>query len=191
MTQDDPFKDVLVISDRLPLVVESVDQVPAVEEMARINETNEGLLRVCASMDDSPPRRTEDGSDISQELIRIESKLNFLVEMVGALLHAQTLLPPAVPVQLSMEGMGWVQPEPLSPGQNLRLDFYLCPQLPRPLLLYARVIACESRGDGFAVSVLFQGLSPVLEDGIQKMIFRRHRRGIALSRCKTERNPGE
>ncbi|EHQ51976.1 MULTISPECIES: PilZ domain-containing protein [Ectothiorhodospira] len=189
MTTDDPFKDVLVIRDRLPLAMEPVDGIPPAEELARINEANESLLRVCAGMDDVQPRRIDDAGEVTQELLRIESKVNLLVEMVSLLLHAHARIPPPVPLRISAEGLGWVQPESLPPGQALCLSFYLCPQFPRPLTLYARVTSCEAAESGYDLSVLFQGMSPALEDGIQKMVFRRHRRSIAQSRSRRDETP--
>ncbi|MBK1674916.1 hypothetical protein CKO35_16810 [Ectothiorhodospira shaposhnikovii] len=186
MTRHDPFDDVLVIRDRLPLAVEPVAGIPAAEEMARINEANESLLRVCASMDDALPRRLDEGSEVSQELSRIESKVNLLVEMVSLLLHAHARIPPAIPVRLSAEGLGWIQADPLPRGQALRLTFHLCPQFPKPLTLYGRVTAIEAVEAGHDLSVSFLGMSPSLEDGIQKMVFRRHRRSIAQARCGRE-----
>ncbi|MCG5499533.1 PilZ domain-containing protein [Ectothiorhodospira lacustris] len=190
MTTDDPFKDVLVIRDRLPLAVEPVAGIPPAEELARINEANESLLRVCAGMDDVQPRRTDDAGEVSQELLRIESKVNLLVEMVSLLLHAHARIPPPVPVRISAEGLGWAQPEAQQPGQILCLSFYLCPQFPKPLTLFARVASCESAASGHELSVLFQGMSSALEDGIQKMVFRRHRRSIALTRSRRDSEAG-
>ncbi|ANB02788.1 PilZ domain-containing protein [Ectothiorhodospira sp. BSL-9] len=185
MTLRDPFQDVLVIQDRLPILHSTVEALPPSEELARVNEANEGLLRVYVSLDDAAPRVNEElGSEISHELARIETKLNVILEMLGSLLHTQVKSPDPVTMRISAEGLGWVQGERLEPGQILRMQWHLCPQFPRPLELYGEVASCQAVADGFEISVGFRGLSPLLEDGIQKLVFRRHRRSVAQSRAR-------
>ncbi|WP_200178245.1 PilZ domain-containing protein [Ectothiorhodospira mobilis] len=179
MGEDDPFDSVLSIHDRLPLRW-SVAEPPGDEGMARINEANESLLRVCASLDDTAPHTVEEAGELSHELQRIESKLNVLVEMVGSLLHSQVQLPPAVSMCIASTGLAWECQEQVPPGTGLHLHWYLCPHFPRPLELFAR--SCAAPGEG--ITARFEGLSPQVEDGIQKMVFRRHRRSIAQSRAR-------
>ncbi|MCG5515014.1 MULTISPECIES: PilZ domain-containing protein [Ectothiorhodospira] len=185
MTVSDPFQDVLVIQDRLPILHSTVEALPQGEELARINEANEGLLRVYVSLDDASSRVNEElGSEISHELARIETKLNVILEMLGSLLHTQVTSPDPVNMRISAEGLGWVQGERLEPGQMLRMHWHLCPQFPRPLELYGEVASCQALPEGYEISVRFRGLSPLLEEGIQKLVFRRHRRSVAQSRSR-------
>ncbi|MFP4079067.1 MAG: PilZ domain-containing protein [Ectothiorhodospira sp.] len=181
MGEDDPFDGLLSIRDRLPLLW-SAGEPPGDEELARYNEANESLLRVCASLDDTAPRVGEDGGEWSHDLMRIESKLNVLMEMVGSLMRSQVRLPPAVDMRLSSRGLAWAPQTGFPSGTGLHLQWYLCPHFPRPLELFARV--CPASGEG--ITARFEGLSPQVEDGIQKLIFRRHRRSIAQSRAHRE-----
>lgn len=178
---DDPFGDGLVYEASLPLHWRMADEAPSpadeAERRAR-NERNDDLLRILSIVDQSGIERNEEKPDFHQELLRLETKLDLILELVGEVASKELGVPPRVPVKLSARGMAWRTDSPPPLNARVILSLYLQPGLPRPIVIAARVIAV----DGNVVSTVFEGTSEAVEDGIDKLIFRHHRRAIAQAR---------
>lgn len=159
------------------LAVEAFQPQPA--EVARLNERNLHVLRTLASLDE---RRSENNNDddspLMQELQRMDSKLNVLLEIVDRLLVPATALPPRQPVSLNAVGMTLpASVLPQADGLLARLHFDACRALPLELP--------ASRGralNGDQVFVYFSALNELVEDGLERFVFCHHRRKVAEAR---------
>jgi hypothetical protein len=171
------FSERMTYEGNLHVAVEAFDATP--DAVARYNERNLHVLRTLASLDE---RRTENGNDddspIMQELQRMDSKINVLLDIVDRLLMPVTLLPSRHPVRFNAVGV--TLPENLLPAGDsllLRLHVDTCRAL--PLELPSRFGRRWSDGHAF---VYFCELSELVEDGLERFVFCHHRRKVAEAR---------
>jgi hypothetical protein len=159
------------------LAIESFE--PAADDIARLNERNLHVLRSLASLDERrPDTATDDDNPIMQELQRVDSKLNVLLDIVDRLLLPATVLPPRHSV--SFNAVGLVVPRSLLPPDErvlVRLHFDACRALPLELP--------AQRGKAINVDnvfLYFRDLSEMVEDGLERFVFCHHRRKVASAR---------
>ena len=158
------------------LGIEAFEPIP--DAIARHNERNLHVLRALASFDERRVENPDDDSPLMQELQRMDSKINVLLDIVDRLLVPASLLPARHPVRFN--AVGAVVPESLLPPADhllVRLHFDACRAL--PLELPARL--GHSLGDGSAF-VYFCEMSELVEDGLERFVFCHHRRKVAEAR---------
>lgn len=181
----DPLAAHLVYEECLPLAWRPLEAMPDEVELARYDEGNEALLKVLAAPDDHHRVRAEADErvlDIQQELVRLDLKLNLLMELVGRSLSRETELPPQAEVRISAEGIQWSSPTRPAPGSHVLIELYVEPRFARPLELPGVVVAAEDNPP--SAKVAFHGLSESTTDWLEKLIFKHHRRQIAIKRAR-------
>lgn len=186
----DPFYDALVYEDDLPLGWEVVAELPPASRLASLNTSNEALLRVREGLEE-PARSAEESHELAQEFQRLESKLNLILELMADWLRRQGDLPPVLPVRFNARGIAWESADLPPRGSLLRLQLYVCATFPKPLVLHGRVLRHESGPHGDAAVVDFDGLSSGLVDGLERLVFRRHRREVAQLRGQQRSGSGD
>ena len=168
----------VALVERLPINWHSWAGSP--DETGRQRQVNEEILRVILSLDEHPHGDPNDeDSALTQELVRLESKLNLVLELVGQLLVKQLALPPAVPVQLYAGGLDWQTATPPPAGSRILIEIYPCNRFPRPLQLPAVVRPAPRTGWAAAG---FEDLGEVVQNQLEMLIFRHHRRRVAAAR---------
>src|SRR5215469_10528650 len=106
------FSERVTYEGHVHLAIEPFEPTP--EDIARLNERNLNVLRSLASLDERKADNPKDDDDpLMQELQRMDSKLNVLLDIVDRLLLPATLLPPRQAV--SFNAVGLVVPESLLP----------------------------------------------------------------------------
>ncbi|HEY0961898.1 MAG TPA: PilZ domain-containing protein [Pseudomonadales bacterium] len=167
----------IVYSGCLPLSLVLMSGAPHEHELLRANEGNELLLRSVSALEEKID--TDENDEIAQELRRQDMKLNLVLDLLGALLLQQQVIPESRELQLSAAGLRThVSPTP-APAQHCRLQLYIEPAIPKPLTLFGQCHA--SSGPGMT-DISFTGLSQTVTDNLDKFIFRHHRRRIAQAR---------
>jgi hypothetical protein len=184
LTQD-PFAEGLSYEDALPLQWRPMDGPLSGEDFLRLNRDNEAVLKVVMVLGESRPESADD-PNLSSELGHLDFKLNVLLDLVGRLVIREQRLPAPAGLRLSARGLEWVAESPPALGARLLVSLYLHPPYPRPVELPARVLSVEPAASGARVRVRFEELSEVVAEGLERLIFRNHRRLIAQSR--TPRN---
>ncbi|HQU15091.1 MAG: hypothetical protein B7Z66_05315 [Chromatiales bacterium 21-64-14] len=181
-SSQDPFFEGLSYQDFLPLAWRPMPTTLTAAESVRLNRDNETVLRVAAALDDFRPD-TSDESGVGSELGHLDFKLNVLLDLVGHLVTRDQPLPAQTPIRLSARGLEWTASELPAAAAPVVVSLHLQPSYPRPLELPARVVFVATAPDGGRrVQVLFEGLSEAVADGLERLIFRNHRRQIAQSR---------
>ncbi len=180
---DKGFFEGLFYEDILPLEWRRLGTEPDHAYMAHLNEANDDTLRMLAIMDERSVEKAEEGTTLTAEITRLETKINLLMDMVGQILTNHLLLPEQIPVRLGANGIEFAHTKPPKPDEHIVITLYLHQRYPRPLEILGRVASVDDTGQGaFWVKVKFEGVSPSVEDWLEKFIFRRHRRLIAQSR---------
>ncbi|MEJ2573747.1 MAG: PilZ domain-containing protein [Gammaproteobacteria bacterium] len=179
----------LIYEDLLPVRWQAVADGPSMSELAKLEEKNGEVMRFIDVLEEHHPEHAAEHSSIQQELLRVELKFDLLLNLVSQLLGAYFPLPTAVEARLTPNGIQWLSPEAIDPGSHGLVEFYLSSRCPRPLVLPAKVEQLEQDGRGYRVSVQFSPMSESLRERLEKMIFRHHRRGVALARRRLTPDP--
>jgi hypothetical protein len=176
--------------DELPLRLSTVSAVPDAAALQRQRARNEMLLRVCIALQDH--HEAEERDEISAELARLDLKLDLLISCVHQLVAASNSLPPPVPVVLTAEGLSWpwrggclLSPftdEAPRPGytQPVLVELFVNPLVPMPLALHGHLAQVDMDTDEPRWQVTFDALAEPLVGLLEKLIFRYHRRAVAM-----------
>lgn len=150
-------------------------------ELERLNAANERALRLLTVLEEHHADAGEEPASGS-DLARLEFKVNLVLELIGGWLAQQRHQPAPVPARLSARAVQWRLPAGAAPAGALgEVILYLHAALPCPLQLPA---VMHSAGE--VVEARFDGLSETLVTLLEKTVFRRHRRQVALTRPSRE-----
>jgi atypical PilZ domain-containing cyclic di-GMP receptor len=172
--------DKLAYEDLLPVRWRPEVAAPSEVQASSLAERNVRVLQACDALEEKGGvEKSDDESPHSADIMRLDFKLNLLLELVGQLLaHSQ---PRSEPRQIRFNAMGatWKTGETLSIGAHGILEITLRDVIAQPLHLPAQIVS--GADDGF-VRVRFLALGETVADHIEKLVFRRHRRQIAGAR---------
>jgi hypothetical protein len=177
----DPFEEGLVCEEEMPLEWSVVEALPADAHLAALHVSNEALIRACESLEEVH-RPADEAPEVAYELARIESKLNVVLELLGEWLKRQGDMPPVRQVRFNASGMEWTAPDGPPGGALVHVRVHLCSAFPKPLNLYGEVVDREQGSDAVRTVVKLLGVSQSVADGLERMVFRRHRRAVAQAR---------
>jgi len=173
--------DKLAYEDWLPVrwlpQAETVSDVAAAQHLV---ERNMRVLHACDALEEHGQiEKSEDESPHSADLMRLDFKLNLLLDLAGQLL-AQSQ-PRVRPLKIRFNAMGatWQTDEAPAVGSHGILEITLRDLIVQPLNLPAEVVAGAPHGEA---RVRFLWLGETVADHIEKLVFRRHRRKIAGTR---------
>lgn len=174
----DDFEQRVSCEESLYAECEPMEWPPSTLQLHELADRNAGMLAAIAALEERRGELVEDDNPLVQEIMRMDAKLTALVEIVNQLLVPEHSLPPRQVVRFN--AVGALLPETLIPsgeGLLLRLRFDLCRSL--PLELAGQVE--RHLGDG-RVFVAFAALGELQSDAIERLVFRHHRRKVAVSR---------
>lgn len=165
----------LEFNGRLPLSVEKISQAPSSAEMVLINSGNEQLLKTVMLLEDK--HEADEDDEILQELKKQDMKITLLLDMLSTLLIQNNAIPPAQDITLTDSWVRIKDRDIAGYDGQCCVKIYINAAIPRPLVLYG---TCETDIQDLQIS--FHGMSPSLINGLDKYIFRFHRRMVANSR---------
>jgi Atypical PilZ domain, cyclic di-GMP receptor len=171
----------LAFQDVLPVIWRQMTN-PADREMAAgFTERNLQILQAWDAIDEhGSVEKTDENAPYAADIMRLDLKLNLLLDMVGQILAANRPRPTAVPVRFNALGGMWRGTAPLpEAGEQGVAEIFLHDCLVQPLRLPGRVTNVTPDGQ---VKVRFAPVGEAVADLIEKLAFRRHRRQIAGSR---------
>src|ERR1700753_1348067 len=159
------FQDVLPIFWR-PLTLSA-------EHSAGFDDRNIRILQAWDAMEEHVPSEKQKSEDsyTATELMRLDMKVNLLLDLVGQLLTANRPRPPATAVKFNAVGATWrgngALPEA---GEQGVIEIYLRDCLAEPLRLVGRVTNVAPDGQ---IKVKFLPMGEAVSDLIEKLAFRR------------------
>lgn len=170
----------LAYQDILPVAWRPQASPPDLPAATRIAEGNVRLLQVCAAIEEQGAvEKKDEKSPHSADLMRLEVKMNLLLDLMGQLLAASQSRPAATVIRFNALGAAWKSMTPLRVGERGLLDIHLRDSLPQPLTLIATVTHVSGDGE---VRAAFAPPGEIVADLIEKLAFRRHRRQVADAR---------
>lgn len=172
-------------ADSLPLGFQRLDTLPQGATLAGINLENQPVLVADASLDEQRPhqeKKSEEEPQLAEDVQRLELKINVLIQLVARLLTRGADLPPVRSVRLHAQGLEWqIHDEEVQPGVGL-VHLHVSRHFPQPVVLPGRIVGVHDDSEGRWVQFSFEGLSPLVVDLLERMIFRHHRRLVAGAR---------
>ena len=172
-------------TDALPLGFERLERLPDSAALAAIVAEDQQVLVADASLDEQRPhqeKKSDEEPEFAEDLQRLEMKLNVLIQLVARLLNRGSSLPVVRSIRFHAQGLEWrVDDEEVQPGVGL-VHVHVSRYFPQPLVLPGRIVGVHGDGEGRWVRFEFEGLSPLVVDLLERMIFRHHRRLVAGTR---------
>ena len=158
-----------------------LESMPDEPELARRNVHNEKVLRAMALFEEHDQSPSDDAE--RAELHRLEGKIDLLLELVTVLVRDQQGGSRVRNARFNTRGLCWDGKRQPPDRALLDVDCYLLAQWPLPLKLCARVVDVVPARDGaHRVCTRIEGLGGPSKDWLGKLVFRRHRRSVALQR---------
>lgn len=169
------------------------DQVPARWEPAALDDAlaierqhqeTARALQALALFEEQPRELTVDPHGGNPELARLEAKVEVLLSLLSRMISDAQGLPAAHSVILRAASLEWSGPECRRgrPGDTGIVVLYPNPVWPLPLRLPARIVGQSERAGSQWQLLRLEKLAPAVQVGLEKLVFRRHRRQVALAR---------
>jgi hypothetical protein len=172
--------DKLAYEDLLPVLWRPLEEPVSDMTAQRLAEGNLRVLQACDALEEhGKTEKPDDDSPHSADILRLDFKLNLLLDLVGQLIAASQPHARHVPIRFNAMGANWQAVEPLAVGVHGILEITLKDLIVQPLHLPAQIVAGAAAGEARA---RFLSLGETVADHIEKLVFRRHRRKIAGSR---------
>ena len=172
--------DKLAYEDLLPVLWRPLDAPVGDITAQRLAETNLRVLQACDALEEhGKTEKPDDESPHSADILRLDFKLNLLLDLAGQLVAASQPRLRPFNIRLNAMGASFTYDEPLKEGEYGVLEVVLRDIVVQPLNLPAQVVSGAPEGQ---MRVRFLSLGELVADHIEKLVFRRHRRKIAGSR---------
>ena len=176
-----PF-DGVYYEDSLPLEF-LAGPLPEPARQIGLNADNFQLLIADASLDEarvpSSESKSDDDAQVLEDIRRLEHKVNVLVQLVAKLVTREQSTPGATPWRLYAGGVEWRGSGAEPAGTTGQVVLYISRQFPQPLRLSGALVASRTDEHGEWRRFVFRELSVPVIDGLERLIFRHHRRAVA------------
>jgi Atypical PilZ domain, cyclic di-GMP receptor len=178
----------LAFQDVLPVLWRPMPNSAERDMAAGFSERNLQVLQAWDAMDEhGPVDKPDESAPHAADILRLDRKINLLLDLVGQILATNRPRPPSVPVRFNALGGMWRSAGTLpEAGEQGVAEIYLHDCLAQPLRLPGRVTSVTPDGH---VKVRFAPVGEAVADLIEKLAFRRHRRQVAGNR-QPRRGPG-
>lgn len=173
----------LSLEDILPLKWEEAnfDQSAAIEHA---NEDTARALQAIAVYEETPRSPSDDVVNKTNDGSRIEAKLDLLLSLVANLVDERTALPDPCPVIIRGRSIEWQSRSSNEPTRGTAgfVNIWANTHIPLPLRLPCRIVGGLERNGYDWIQASIEFLAPSVRDSLDQVIFRHHRRQIAIQR---------
>lgn len=154
-------------------------------ELDQANHETARSLQALAVFEEVPREMTSEATHhANPELLHLQVKVDVLLSLVGRLISDSAGVPARHSLVLRAHSVEWSGPDQQKAlkGATGFAVIYPNPMLPLPLRLPARIVGTVERSGARWLQTRFENLSPTVAAGLEKMVFRRHRRQVAFSK---------
>lgn len=177
---DDNVAVGLTYDDTLPLSWVASSQLPDEQQIAHLNYSNLHVLQAVEALEERIVEPDEEDAKTLHALARFDSKLNLLLDLVGKLAAQSAALPPRVSVRIGSSSLFLRESDvECKQGDVGVASIYLRASPATPLRVAGRVENAQTEHGQTELQVSYVGLDEAVQDTLDRMIFRRHRRLIA------------
>jgi len=161
----------ILLERNLPLSWTALD--PATPRNA---EPNHLIFTLLDNLDE--PAHHKADMENAAEFMRIEAKLNVILQILGQLLQSRQAPLPIHAIRFTSASLAWQVEQPLPVGSLLQVSLYPEDHIPLALIFEAKVLACEDHW----LEVDMHGLNEEEQAMWSRWVFRQHRRHVAQVR---------
>lgn len=153
-------------------------------ELDQVSQETARVLQAMAVFEEAPREAGNDAGQGGQELLHLEAKIDVLLSLVGSLIAERRTGAAPHALVLRAGSVEWTGPAAaaVERGAVGYAIIYANTMLPLALRLPARIVGTTERNGTRWLLTRFEPLTPAVRHGMEKLVFRRHRRQIALSR---------
>jgi len=171
----------LAYHDILPVVWRPLGDQIDPEIVASYMASNVRVLQACTALQEQGQvEKVDENNPHSADFLRLELKINLLLDVVGRILAANQPRPPTSAIRFNALGATFQGTAPYPrPGAQGSVDIYLRECVAEPLRLIGRVANVSTTGE---IKVRFLPPGEAASDLLEKLAFRRHRRQVAGNR---------
>jgi hypothetical protein len=171
----------LAYQDILPVAWRQLGDSIDPDLAASYTASNVRVLQACTALQEQGQmEKADENNPHSADFLRIELKINLLLDVVGRILAANQPRPPSVAIRFNALGATFQGTAPYPrPGAQGAVEIYLRECVAEPLRLIGRVANVSAGGE---IKVRFLPPGEAAADLLEKLAFRRHRRQVAGSR---------
>jgi hypothetical protein len=180
------FEQQLAYAGDLRLEWHTLPALPAAEELMRLRDANLTVLNLVAAVEEHRTDAGDEESASGLDLLRLDAKLNLLLELMQRMAARDREPPARRPVRLNAHGVA-LPADAAAPvvGSTVSACIHLDACRAMPLELPARVMELS---DPEWRLLAFIEPGPAMEEAMDRLVFRYHRRQVAIERrgAKTE-----
>lgn len=168
----------LAYEDVLPLAWRNVPEPFDPSMIGSFQDKNLRVLQSIAALEEhGVVEKADENSPHHADLVRLDLKMNLLLDMVGQLLAASRPRPRSSAIRFNALGAVWQghAPHPQMGSQGV-LEVFLRDCIAEPLRLFGRI---ASVGPDGRVKARFVPPGESISDLLEKLAFRKHRRQVA------------
>ncbi|HEY8509942.1 MAG TPA: PilZ domain-containing protein [Steroidobacteraceae bacterium] len=178
--------DELAYQDVVPVAWKPLGDDLDTELVVSLGAANVRVLQACTALQEQGSlEKLDETASHSPDLMRLEMKINLLLDLVGRLLATNEPRPEPTIIRFNSLGATWRATAPLPrPGAQGVLEIWLREWTAEPIRLVGRVANTTPEGD---IKVRFLPPGEAVSDLIEKLAFRRHRRQRAGARHSPSR----
>jgi hypothetical protein len=183
MSSEHSEYDGLSIEDIVPVTWEVADFTHSAA-LEHASEDSSRALQAIAVYEETPRSPTEDLVHMRSESARLEAKLDLVLSLLSNVVSERVGMPEPRAIILRNGSIEW-QLElaaEVGRGDTGIANIWVNTHLPLPLRLPCRVDGVIERNGYQWGQARFEFLSPNVRDGLGQVIFRHHRRQVAITR---------
>jgi Atypical PilZ domain, cyclic di-GMP receptor len=175
--------DGLAIEDILPVTWEFLD-FSSSAALEHANEDTARALQAIAVYEETPRAPKEDLVHMASETSRLEAKLDLVLSLLSNIVSEAVGMPESRAMVLRNGSIEWqlAQPTETARGDMGVACVWINTHIPLPLRLPCRVDGTIERNGFTWAQARFEYLAPNVRDGLGQVIFRHHRRQVAIAR---------
>ena len=183
MTNAQSEYDGLAIEDIVPIAWEPSDFTNSAS-LEHANEDTLRALQAIAVFEETPRSPTDDLVHMSSENSRIEAKLDLILSLLSNIVSERTAVPSPHAIVLRNNSIEWQLETDANIGRADTgiANVWINAHIPLPLRLPCRIDGTIERNGYSWAQGRFEFLAPNVRDGLGQVIFRHHRRQVAIAR---------
>jgi len=178
--QSQALSDGITFQTTLPVDWCKLPSLPADSAQSQTSNANLRLLNALNILEELP-QDFEKATSSSTQSPHLEAKLDLILGMLGELLRQQAKMPAPAPMTISAHSLSISAVPPVSlPSVDdlLQVRLFLDTRYPQVLVLSGRVSFVTAS----SFTLEFHELNELVQEQLDKFVFRHYRRAIALSR---------
>lgn len=180
------FEQQLAYAGELRLEWRVLQTAPSNEELVRLRDANLTVLNLVAAVEEHRTDAGDEEAASGLDLLRLDAKLNLLLELMQRMAARDREPPARRPLRFNAHGVA-LPADAAAPALEslVAVCIHLDACRAMPLELPARVIALPDPGWRL---LAFIEPGPAMEEALDRLVFRYHRRQVAIERrgSKTE-----